>query len=228
VNSYSNRENVEAWDQLYGKSSSRIWGQSPLPFIGEWKESLRDYLGSGARILDAGTGEGRNLPVFLELNGILWGCDASTHALERITDLLKSRVSIKCCELSETGFPDGFFNLIAMMDVFETLPCLSEALKEMNRILDANGYLFVNIPDSRDSIYANDMIALSDGGYLYAGRYYYHFYSQTEAVNLLKNAGFELVAEKLHSWVEEPHENYRDQPHEHTSSVFLFKKIMTS
>lgn len=234
MNTYPNQKNLEAWDQLYSNSSGLIWGETPLPFIQEWMQPLKNCCRKGdgdetaGRVLDAGTGEGRNLAALLELQCEVWACDASPHALNRIPESITSHVSLTHCELSATPFADGYFRLVVMMDVFETLPCIRDVLAEMYRILETDGCLFVNIPDHRDPISTTDMIPLADGGFVYSGNYYYHFYSIPEALKLMESAGFELLSQRLHIWEEKPHENYRNQTHEHMSPVFLLRKKAAS
>lgn len=224
MNTSPNQKNILAWDQLYRKSNGRIWGHTPLPFFFEWVDTLRNLSLEKTRILDAGTGEGRNLPALLDFQSEVHACDASRHALDRISETIQACVPLKCCELSATPYLDHYFRLVVMLDVFETLPCINSVLNELYRILDDDGYLFVNIPDDSDPISSTDMIPLEDGGYIYRGKYYYHFYSNEEAVGILHSSGFEVVKQRLHTWQEAPHENYRSHSHTHTSSVFLLKK----
>ena len=224
MNTYPNQKNIRAWDQLYRDSEGRIWGHTPLPFFAEWQETLEGLNLKEDRILDAGTGEGRNLPALLELSNEVHACDASQHALDRITESIRTQVQLKHCELSATAYPKQHFRLVAMLDVFETLPGIREVLNELHRILEPEGYLFVNIPDDSDPISSTDMIPLDDGGYIYRGKYYYHFYSQEDAARIIQTSGFEVVEQRLHTWIEAPHENYRSDSHTHTSSVFLLKK----
>ena len=220
----TNQKNIRAWDQLYRNSDGRIWGHTPLPFFSEWMDTLKGLGIEKKRILDAGTGEGRNLPALVTLGGELHACDASRHALDRITEAIQTQVRLKSCELSDTPYPEHHFRLVAMLDVFETLPGIKEVLKEMHRILEPDGYLFVNIPDNSDPISSTDMIPLEDGGYIYRGKYYYHFYSHAEAVAILRSSGFEVVERRRHTWKEAPHENYRSNAHIHTSGVYLLQK----
>jgi SAM-dependent methyltransferase len=224
VNTHPNLKNIRAWDQLYQNSVGKIWGHIPLPFFFEWMETLKDLNLERTRILDAGTGEGRNLPALLDLQSEVYACDASRHALKRISDPVRACVHLKCCELSATPYPEHHFRLVAMLDVFETLPSIGSVLNELHRILDDDGHLFVNIPDDSDPISSTDMIPLEDGGYMYRGKYYYHFYSRAKAVEILRSSGFEVVTQQRHTWEEAPHENYRSNAHTHTSCVFLLKK----
>ena len=219
----TNQKNIRAWDQLYRNSEGRIWGHTPLPFLSEWIDTLKGKRLEGKRLLDAGTGEGRNLPALAELGAELHACDASRYALNRIKETMKE-VHLKYCELSDTSYPENSFHLVAMLDVFETLPGIRDVLKEMHRILEMDGYLFVNIPDNSDPISSTNMIPLEDGGYIYRGKYYYHFYSHSEAMDLLRSSGFEVLEQRRHTWKEAPHENYRSDDHLHTSSVYLLQK----
>jgi 2-polyprenyl-3-methyl-5-hydroxy-6-metoxy-1,4-benzoquinol methylase len=219
-----NQQNIAAWDRLYQISPIGLWGTMPLPFLIDWKATLMSQMAPKSRLLDAGAGQGRNLPVWMDTGIEVHACDASAHALEAIPENLKSAVHLRCCELSDTGYPDHHFSIIVLMDVFETLPCVASVLAELHRILKPGGHLLVNIPDQSDPIAQTDMQPLVNGAHLYAETYYYHFYPKNEAEQLLRKSGFQIFHIQSHTWNEAPHPHYREHDHSHTSTVFLARR----
>ena len=79
-------KNLQEWDKLYQSTSQRIWGEEPVGFLQEYTQRFASELTAYSTILDAGTGEGRNLKLIAELPGLLHAVDGSTNALaNRIT-----------------------------------------------------------------------------------------------------------------------------------------------
>jgi hypothetical protein len=62
------------------------------------------------------------------------------------------------------------------------------------------------------------------GGWLYQGRYYYHFYTRAEAEALFLAAGLELAASDDCVWDEAPHPHFRAVSHRHHSRVVLGRR----
>jgi hypothetical protein len=86
------------------------------------------------------------------------------------------------------------------------------------------GLLLVNIPGDDDGIAGIDMQPVQTTGWLYQGRYYYHFYSRAEAESLLVEAGLELVESRVSTWQEEAHPHYRSEAHTHTSLILTARR----
>ena len=220
-----NQQNIQAWDHLYAQTGNPVWGSHAIHFLHEWEPALRSLGLKGKPILEAGVGEGRNLGFMLTLGGNpVHGCDASPSAISKIPAPYRENVHLHCCELSKIPLPDQSFAFIGMFDVFETLPHAREVMHELNRICAPSAHILLNIPDFSDSISSVGMEPQPDGGFLFAGKFYYRFYEEEEAVSLLESAGFRIVESRVHSWEEEPHENFRHETHHHTSRVFLIRK----
>ena len=218
--------NKRAWDTLYRETNGSVWGKDPIPFVEEILASLHGEIGAGDPVLDAASGDGRHLPLLRQTRGMVHSCDASEAALEKqcqpdtADDVRRSR-----CDLSATPYEDGHFQFISLIDTIETLPEPEPALREMHRILRPGGKLLCNIPDEEDEIAADAMDPLSADeevpAYLYQGAYYYRFYPEGEALDLVRACGFEIVRNEIHHWREEPHPGFREYAHDHTSRVLL-------
>jgi SAM-dependent methyltransferase len=227
--------NKHAWNALYESTEKEIWGREPVGFLPEFTALLHECLLDlpSVRILDAATGEGRNLGALLQvlqvatsdINGSVTCCDSSIEALRKIPPQIKERVDAVQCDLAETPFSDGTFDLILMSDVIETLPNLGEVLDEVRRILKPDGWLLCNIPDEDDPIADQQMVALSSApGALYQQQYFFHFYRKEEAEALLAAHGLVVETSKSCRWEETAHPNFRSVAHEHESNVFLARK----
>jgi SAM-dependent methyltransferase len=96
-----------------------------------------DALPRDTRVLDAGCGEGVIVDEYagrLDIRGI----DAN-YSSPRVTT----------GSLTQLPFPDGVFDRVLCLDVLEHLAYEEQprALAEMHRVLDANGELFVSVPN---------------------------------------------------------------------------------
>lgn len=213
--------NKEAWDQLYASTTDFVWGSGPVAFL---EEFLRPALAGGrgfGRILDAGTGEGRNLPLLRGLGGTLTACDSSTAALAKIPTALQQSVRVVACDLASTPFPDASFDFILLCDTVETLPDAAPVLREMGRILAPGGALVCNIPGPEGDVAGIDMVAIGREGYLYQGRYFYRFFREPEISALFTDTGWKVARAQTMTWRESAHPGFRTEPHQHCSRVYL-------
>lgn len=220
--------NRAAWEGLYAATESRVWGSAALPFLADFTEAFRSVLSSPARLLDAGTGEGRNLPFLAGVGADeIHALDAAPAALAKIADTAVPGLRKHLGTLDRTGFPAAHFDGVILLDTFETLPEVGAVLEEMRRVLRPGGLLLCNVPGMDDGVSGMDMRALSDRAYLYRDRYYFRFFDPLEARDLMRTHGFEIVEERHVSWEEAPHPGFRDEHHEHTSHVFLLRRPPT-
>ena len=219
-----NRFNMDAWEQLYAASGESVWGEEPIGFLPAWLDRMRANGGPGCRVLEAGAGDGRNLPALASLGGALYACDGSASALERAGRRLGGQVVLKQCELGNLPFADGFFDLVCLFDVFETLPEVGRAVAELYRVTATGGLAVANVPDFSDGIAGHDMTPLESGGFLFRNRYFFRFYEEHEAEEILRAAGFHVLHSELCTWEEPAHPGFRSESHRHTSRVFALAK----
>jgi diaminopimelate decarboxylase len=214
--------NKQAWDALYASTGERVWGDEPMPFLATFAEDLQSRLADPSRVLDAGCGEGRNLPALLALGADeTHALDASRHALDKIPELLRSRIIARCGDLAATGYPDAHFDVITLLDTAETLPNVDTALGEMRRILKPGGVLLCNIPGYDDGVAGTAMEAVASDAFLYQQRYFYRFVEPERAEAMMVKAGLVILRSEHHSWIEAPHPGFRPEVHRHTSHVLL-------
>ncbi len=220
--------NKAAWDALYHSSGEEsVWGAAPIPFVSEFVEKITSNLPVTCRVLDAATGEGRHLPVLLTHSDKVHACDSSQHALAKVS-LMKGDIATHLCDLSQTGYDSNTFDLITLIDTVETLPNAPEVLREMLRILKPGGSLLCNIPGPDDEVSSSEnmepTMSHDDQSMRYQGSYYFRFYEDADALELVRAAGFKVVEQVTRSWVEQAHPGFRDYEHDHTSRVYWLQK----
>jgi len=215
-------KNKQAWDSLYGSTEELIWGHEIPDFILDYIDELANTFSQDSRILDAATGEGRNLSVLQKLGVPVFACDSSIHALKK-SQYIQDTIRVQC-DLSKLPFDTESFDFVLLIDVIETLPEPDEILEELNRILKPGGKLLCNIPGMEDEISSVDMESLEQNSFLYRDQYFYHFMTELEALNLIQSKGFSVLRNEIKSWQEDAHPNFRGSNHTHTSRVFLLQK----
>ena len=217
--------NQRAWDDLYASTSEMVWGHDPLPFLREFSDDFVGALKPPSRLLDAGVGEGRNLPFLLSLGADeVHALDASTHALEKIPAELRERLKLHVGDLAATGFPGEYFDALMLLDVFETLPNAEAVLAELYHILKPGGLLLCNIPGHDDGVAGQDMREIGDDSFLYQSTYYYRFIEPEVAHGMFESAGFEIVHFGRREWRETAHPGFRNEDHTHVSHVLLVRR----
>ena len=217
------RANQVAWDRLYASTADLVWGDTELPFVGEAINFLRgnNYLTGNPAILDAASGEGRNLPALLRASTNVTACDSSSAGLQKLKNRFENRVETVECDLAKMPFVSGSFDLVLACDIIETLPNLHDVLLEIARALRIGGILVANVPDFDDSISGKDMAPLSANEFLYQGSYFFRFQNEAEFLGILEQSGFSVVSSQSTTWWEPPHPGYRDDVHSHTSRIIL-------
>lgn len=214
-----------AWDRLYSSTGDSVWGKAPVAFLAEFLPAIREALLHHRRwILDAGSGEGRNLGPLHELGAQLCAVDSSLHALSKMAPALLRETAVVQADLAAMPFLTGSFQAAFLIDVIETMPDPQLVLAELHRILAPAGVLVTNIPSYDDSVAGVDMTPADNGGFLYKKRFYYRFFSREGACDLLKGLGFRILRINQYRWVEPPHPGFREYPHEHVSWVLLTQK----
>lgn len=218
---HQNQANKEAWDELYASTPDLVWGTGAVGFL---EDFLRPEIAGGRsfrRVLDAGTGEGRNLGYLAKVADTLTACDGSASALAKLPAALKRRAQTVHCDLAHTPFAAASFDFILLCDTVETLPDAAPVFREMRRILAPSGALVCNIPEAEGDVAGIDMTSIGEEEYLYQGRYFYRFFREPEAAALFADTGWNIVRSETMTWTEAAHPGFRSVPHQHRSRVFL-------
>lgn len=100
----------------------------------------------GARILDAGCGTGGTLKALQGLTD-LYGCDVSREALAFCRQ--RSLKQLVAADVLALPYASASFQAVISCDVLEHLPDDQAGLREMLRVLQPGGFLFITVPAHR-------------------------------------------------------------------------------
>ena len=128
-------------------------------------------------------------------------------------------------DIFSTGFVGDQFDAVFCWDVLGHLEAVDFALQEIVRVCRPGGYLVGSIFALSDPARGQGMKPIADEQYVYAGSYYYRFYSEGEVRELLKPLAVQVVTVDLQVWSEPPHPGFREFEHEHHSWAFTARKL---
>ena len=101
-------------------------------------------------ILDVGCGGGKTVNRLAQraplgkVFGIDYSADMVDYSLKVNKKLVaENRVKIVAASVEKTGFPDNFFDLATAVETYYFWPSLSDALREIRRVLKPNGKLLM-------------------------------------------------------------------------------------
>lgn len=116
-------------------------------------EIIREFVPSGSRLLDAGTGLGellRQLPEFDR-----YGVDIALAYLRRAQKV--HNIHVTMAKLEELPFADHYFHAITACDVIEHVFRMDVVVEQLLRTLQPQGFLIVRVPNDEDlSSYITD------------------------------------------------------------------------
>jgi len=121
----------------------------PIKYIQLYRfRAILGFLGPErvGRLLEAGTGSGVFLPELSRHCRELHACDIHGR-MDAVADMVRTqglKVELKSASIQETGYPDGFFDVVVAVSVLEFVQDLEAALAEIRRILRPDG-LFLTI-----------------------------------------------------------------------------------
>jgi SAM-dependent methyltransferase len=142
---------AERWDSRAEANASapdrvadleRIWGALALR--------------PGARLLDAGCGSGQYALAFAARGAVVTGVDLSPRMIQRAREHAAEReisVSWRVGDLSSLPEPSGAFDAVLARMVLPFVPNLVAVLRELRRVLSADGYLLASVPGALSPIY---------------------------------------------------------------------------
>ena len=134
----------QAYRQQFELEDGHWWFAGRRAVI--WALARRGGVTTGARVLDAGCGTGRNLLEFAAL-GPVTGVDAAPEAV----DFCRRRGvgDVALGRLEQLDLPDGAFDLVLATDVLEHLRDDRAAMRELRRVAAPNARLLVTVPAYR-------------------------------------------------------------------------------
>lgn len=97
--------------------------------------------GRPGKLLDVGCGYGFFLKLAQEAGWEAIGVELNPRAIAYATRRL--RVNARLGDLRDVHFPDGAFDLVTLWNVLECVPDPSELLREVHRVLNGGGRVFI-------------------------------------------------------------------------------------
>ena len=174
-------------------------GESDPPFASElawtrrsrapvFREILDELVAHGARgrLLDVGCSFGLLLSMAKERGFEPCGVDLSLNAVRYARDRLG--LSVHQGTLFDARFPDGAFDVVTMVGVFEHVPNPRETLAEIFRVLRPGGIFIVQVPNANFNLLRGRIRP----SWFYIGTHLMNFPPRTLAMTL-ERAGFRCV-----------------------------------
>ncbi|HLW95864.1 MAG TPA: class I SAM-dependent methyltransferase [Solirubrobacteraceae bacterium] len=127
--------------QTHELEDAHWWYRGRRRIIDELISGLK--LGSGAQILDAGCGSGRNMIDLAEL-GTVTGVEISDASVERARQ--RDVGEVLQCSLTDLPLPSDAFDVAVCLDVIEHVEDEQGALGEMLRVVRPGGSLVITVP----------------------------------------------------------------------------------
>ncbi len=134
-------------------------------------------------MLDVGCSFGFLLSLAKERGFEPTGVDLSLNAVRYVGDRL--RLPVHHGTLFDAKFPDGAFDVVTMVGVFEHVPNPLETLREISRILRPGGLLAVEVPNANFNLLRGRLHA----SWFYIGNHLLNF-TPRALVTALEMSGF--------------------------------------
>ena len=165
--------------------------------------------GAGAeRALEIGPGSGVYLPTLADAAERVLASDIERAYLDRLAPLAEQLGNVRLVsdDITRSSFADGAFDLVVCSEVIEHIADSPAALREMHRIMRADGTLLLSTPQRYSLLELASKIAFLPGVIQIARRVYREPVMETGHINLLTrsqlrvelhDAGFEMEEEWL-------------------------------
>lgn len=147
-------ENIKRHDEIvdvYNKRHTEIYNVTEQNRLqAELNRAFAAVTSSSPRILDFGCGTGNLTNKLLSLGREVWATDVSSGMLELVAQKHPKYVAagtLRCVTLSgefPLPFPDEHFSFIATYSVLHHVPDYLEAVRELIRVLDKGGVLYID------------------------------------------------------------------------------------
>lgn len=223
---------VPRWDEAYGedhlKEQQNLWGDPPVPYAATAAELFRQN--NSRVVVDLPCGDGRNLEPLAHGASVLLGGDTSLTAMA-IAERVAARAGIDAktifvkMDAFGTGLLDNSVDGIFCWDLLGHLTNVTEALKELYRVLRPGGLMVANMWTMNDCQTSDpDIREIAPKEYIDHFGFYCRFYDTEDLTALLSAAGMRAESIVTKHWTEPPHADYRTYTHDHESLAFTIRK----
>ncbi len=223
---------TEMWDDIYCRyqGDDSVWREGPSEFVRQ-KASFFRHVGV-EKVLDAPSGDGRNLTYLADEGFEVTGIDISGEAIEKCRERIRrlcphmmERVTLVQGDLeSLDSIARGPFDLILCDFLMIHLHEPGTVLEQFHSSLRPNGFLLLEVPTLDDPHFGHGQSVgqnrFIDGGIDF------HFYSLEEALSYLSRFRVCVVDELEFSDPGHGSGYIREQRHSHRSWVCLAQKAV--
>jgi len=116
------------------------------------------------KIIDLGCGTGFNM-IYLKKYGNVFGIDSSNYAIKICK---KRHLNVKKASIEKLPFKNNYFDIATCFDVIyhKNVKDDLKALKEINRVLNKNGFLLIRVPAYKFLLSKHDKITHTKRRYI--------------------------------------------------------------
>ncbi|MCH7761472.1 class I SAM-dependent methyltransferase, partial [candidate division TA06 bacterium] len=173
--------------------SAKYWDKwaKPDPNLEEFLTRFSKWVPSDGRVLDSGTGTGRDLLQFLEQGFDAVGIDYSKTMLE-LTKTRRGKIvegRLRLMDMRDLKFPDNSFQGIWDNATFLHIPSaqVDQVIQQYHRVLAPDGILFIRVKELKADEKPEALVG-EEGE-----ERFYKFYTKEELGYLLERNGFEIL-----------------------------------
>ena len=190
------------WDTVWSKEDIEDYKKYIKGYENVKNMMVRQFQKHNCHVVcDAACGFGAN-SLILQSNGFdVWGFDISESAVWITKELLAPygirREQFKTASILNTGYPDGFFDAVAVRAALDHLSVneFNRALDELKRITKEKGLLYVSFDPLEPDDTELEHRVLEDGSFLYTDEsregLLFHYYSDEDIQKAFQ--GYEIL-----------------------------------
>jgi len=133
------------WGKDLEKNEKIIAESKKQAFFYQLKKLLQFIRPENKKLLDIGTGKGYFLEEAEKVGFDVFGLDISQYACESSQKKFKGKIFQG--ELSDSAYPENYFDVVSATDFIEHISDPQKLLREISRIIKPKGFLFLITPD---------------------------------------------------------------------------------
>ncbi len=158
----------------------------------DWSKQIEKFILflKGKKVLDAGCGAPRDIPLFLQQNIDVEGIDFSEAAIKKCRDTFP-HLTFYLGDFRKINVPDEYYDGIWACASLLNIPQkeMPTVLQEFSRVLKSGGIIFISLKEGEGEKMVPDKY----------GERFFSFYSEELLKNIFENAGFKILLSETFS-----------------------------
>lgn len=176
------KETIESYDryhQVYDAETTEFWDKFPKKIIKEFINKLQ-----GKKVLDLGSGPGRDAKLLRDNNIEVLCFDASEQMIKRTKELGFESIlgDMNKLDFSDKSF-DGVWAFTSLLHITEIQ--MRKVLEKIHKVLKPGGILFLGMIDGE---FEGEVVRENMPG----AKRYFHFYTDKQLKSILEDTGFKF------------------------------------